>query len=160
MAEPCSFTPIPTVLIEWCVQVPLTQPMDAAANVERWCKINRIGRCFAAKQGSLSFLRSVVEHHVRKPTTVQSGAGVLNSQRDLCAREMAQSLPCGFPDENEWAKKACEVRLAQGQTVSQVREEALRTIGPCVVSMMSSIKAMFGWKMDVQHGRSLLTVKG
>ena len=29
--------------------------------------------------------RSVAEHHVRKPTVIQNGAGVPNSQRDLYA---------------------------------------------------------------------------
>ena len=45
--------------------------MESASNVERWCKSNRIGSCFAAKQGSLSFSRSVVEHYVRNQRQVR-----------------------------------------------------------------------------------------
>lgn len=114
--------PVPFVLIEWCVRLPVAQTIESASNVERWCKSNRIGSCFAAKQGSLSFSRSVVEHYVRNPTASQSGAGVLNSQRNSCSREKGQSRPCCFLDENGRAKLACEVRLAQGQMVSHVRE--------------------------------------
>lgn len=71
--------PVSTVLIKKCVQLPVAQTIDSASNVEKLCKGNRVGNSFAAEEGSLSFSRSVMEHHVRKPTALQSSARVLNS---------------------------------------------------------------------------------
>ena len=117
LAGLCGLAPVPTVLIEWCVRRPVAQTMESASNVEQWCETNRIGRCFAAKQGVTSVPRSIVQHHVRKLTAIQSGAGVLNSQRNSYAREQGRTLLCDFPDENGQAKIACEVRLAPGSNV-------------------------------------------
>lgn len=118
--------------------------MDSASNVERWCKSSRVGNCFAVGQGSLLFSRSVVEHHVRNPTAIQSGDGVLNLHKNSYAREKELILACDFPDKNGGSKAACEVRLAQGQMFLQIPEEVLKTMDRFVVSMTSSRKAVFG----------------
>ena len=127
--------------------------MDSASNVERWCKSSRVGNCFAAGQGSLLFSRSVVEHHVRNPTAIQSGDGVLNLHRNSYAREKKLVLPCDFPDKNWGVKAACEDRLAQSQMFLQLPEEVLKTMDHFVVSMTALRKEVFGQKMDGQHGR-------